>query len=89
MGDCWRSGAVPGAGSGAEGDRNRVGEARAVFRTDEDWDWFVDGLAPPVLRAFFHDWSWQCHDGQGESPGDWRLWLLMGGSATRWRERSG
>ncbi|HEY0131767.1 MAG TPA: terminase family protein [Allosphingosinicella sp.] len=61
-------------------------EAAAVFESDEDWDWFVDGLAPPVLRALHHDWSWQAHEGQGapalsDSGGEWRVWLLMAGRA--------
>ncbi|HYJ30259.1 MAG TPA: terminase family protein [Allosphingosinicella sp.] len=54
-------------------------EAAELFRTEEDWDWFLGGLPGPVVRAFYHDWSWQAHGGQVEPPGDWRVWLLMAG----------
>jgi phage terminase large subunit-like protein len=58
-------------------------EAEARFKTDEDWDWFVDGLPPPVVRALHHDWSWQAHEGQVEPAvvpdAPWRVWLLMAG----------
>jgi phage terminase large subunit-like protein len=63
----------------AAGLAHLLGEARELFRTEEDWDRFVDGLVPPVIRGLFHDWSWQWHEGQGEPRGDWRLWLLMAG----------
>jgi len=53
--------------------------AAEALKTDEDWDWFVEGLPGPALRAFHHDWSWQAHGGQIEPPGDWRVWLLMAG----------
>ena len=53
--------------------------AAAQLKTDEDWDWFVGGLPEPVVRAFWHDWSWQAHGGQNEPAGDWRVWLLMAG----------
>lgn len=47
---------------------------------DEDWEWFLKGLSPPVrrriLEEFFH---WQAHGGQAEPPGDWRVWFLRAG----------
>jgi phage terminase large subunit-like protein len=47
---------------------------------------FLEGLSGPVLRAIFHEWRWQAHDGQAEPPASavagqppWRVWLLMAG----------
>jgi phage terminase large subunit-like protein len=46
---------------------------------------FLEGLSGPVLRAMFHEWRWQAHDGQEEPPASagagqgWRTWLFRGG----------
>ncbi|HYW16957.1 MAG TPA: terminase family protein [Allosphingosinicella sp.] len=47
---------------------------------DEDWEWFLKGLPPPVQRRIFEEFfHWQAHGGQAEPPGDWRVWFLRAG----------
>jgi phage terminase large subunit-like protein len=40
---------------------------------------FLEGLSGPVLRAMFHEWRWQAHEGQQAPKGSWRTWLFRGG----------
>jgi phage terminase large subunit-like protein len=53
--------------------------AAAVMESEEDWEWFLKGMPPPVLRRMFEDWGWQAHGGQEEPAGDWRVWMLRAG----------
>jgi phage terminase large subunit-like protein len=44
------------------------------------WEWFFSALPEPVSRRILAEFFlWQTHGGQGEPPGDWRVWLLMAG----------
>ncbi|WP_417774320.1 DNA-packaging protein [Stappia sp.] len=40
---------------------------------------FLAGLGPAELGFLRHDWDLWAHAHQRPPPGDWRLWLLMGG----------
>ncbi|HEX8573549.1 MAG TPA: terminase family protein [Allosphingosinicella sp.] len=54
---------------------------------DEDWDWFLRGLSPPVRRRLFEEFfHWQTHGGQAEPPArtgpgsaPWRVWFIRAG----------
>jgi phage terminase large subunit-like protein len=55
-------------------------ERAAWSFSDEDWEWFLKGLSPPVQRRIFEEFfHWQAHGGQAEPPGDWRVWFLRAG----------
>ena len=59
----------------------------AMVRLDEGQLRRLIRNAPgPVRRRLSEEWSWQAHGGQGEppacagsGPGDWRVWLMLGG----------
>ena len=57
----------------------KLEEAARVLEGVEAWAWFLKGLAEPVRRRMFEEWSWQAHWGQKEPKGDWRTWLLIAG----------
>ena len=55
-------------------------ERAAWSFADEDWEWFLKGLSPPVQRRIFEEFfHWQAHGGQSEPPGEPRLWFLRAG----------
>jgi len=55
-------------------------ERAAWASSDQDWEWFLKGLSPPVRRRIFEEFfHWQAHGGQAEPPGEWRVWFLRAG----------
>ena len=78
---------MSGAARAGEGFTSLLPVAAFVARSHwGGWAHFLKGLPGPVLRAIYHEWRWQAHDGQEEPPvlpagavGGWRTWLFRGG----------